>query len=61
MIRQLFGDEEVGVMKIINGSNSPTSVRDHLFEIQNPLIKIIDLLGRRYKRNKESTSFLYLR
>ena len=51
------GDEEVGVMKIINGSNNPTSVRDHLFEIQNPLIKIIDLLGRDTREIKNQPLF----
>ena len=48
-------------MKIINGSNNPTSVKDHLFEIQNPLIKIIDLLGRDTREIKNQSSFLYLR
>ena len=51
------GDEEVGVMKIINGSNSPTTVKDDLSEIQNPLIKIIDLLGRETREMKNQPLF----
>ena len=51
------GDEEVGVMKIINGSNSPTTVKDNLSEIQNPLIKIIDLLGRETREMKNQPLF----
>ena len=54
------GDEEVGVMKIINGSNSPTSVKDNLHEIQNSLIKIIDLLGRETSEiNNQSLFYIY--
>ena len=38
--------EEVSVMKIINGSNSPSSLKENLTKVQTPLVKIIDLLGR---------------
>ena len=44
-------------MKIINGSNNTTSVIDHLSEIQNPLIKIIDLLGRDTREIKNQLLF----
>ena len=44
-------------MKIINGSNSPTTVKDNLSEIQNPLIKIIDLLGRETREMKNQPLF----
>ena len=40
------GDEEVGVMKIINGNNPPTSVIDTQVFSDSKLIKITDLLGR---------------
>ena len=47
-------------MKIINGSNSPNSVKDNLYEIQNPLIKIIDLLGRETREiNNQSLFYIY--
>ena len=49
--------KEVGVMKIINGSNSPTSVKDNLSEIQSPLIKIINLLGRETREMKNQPLF----
>ena len=48
------GDEEVGVMKIVNGSNAPTSVKN-IFKNQNKnIIKILDFLGREvsFKFNK---------
>ena len=51
------GDQEVGVMKIINGSNSPTLVKDNLYEIQRSLIKIIDLLGREIRKIKNQPLF----
>ena len=40
------GDEEVGVMKIINGNNPPTSVVNTQVFSDSKLIKITDLLGR---------------
>tara|TARA_B100001057_G_C22869919_1_gene958259 strand:- start:2846 stop:4213 length:1368 start_codon:yes stop_codon:yes gene_type:complete len=40
------GDEEVGVMKIINDSNGPTSVYNNLTKDSKLLIKVIDFLGR---------------
>ena len=51
------GDEEVGVMKIINGSNTQTSTNDNLSKIQSPLIKIIDLLGRETRQMKNQPLF----
>ena len=51
------GDEEVGVMKIINGSNSPISVNDNLTAIPNQLIKIIDILGRETTEMKNQPLF----
>ena len=51
------GDEEVGVMKIINGSNSPISSQDNLFEISNSLFKIVDLLGRETTEMKSKLLF----
>ena len=51
------GDEEVGVMKIINGSNSPISAQDNLFEISNSLFKIVDLLGRETREMKNKLLF----
>ena len=48
------GDEEVGVMKIVNGSNAPTSIKN-IFKNQNKnIIKILDFLGREvsFKFNK---------
>ena len=54
------GDEEVGVMKIINGSNTPTSTNNNLSKIQNPLIKIIDLLGRETRQmNNQPLFYIY--
>ena len=44
-------------MKIINGSNSPTSLKDNLCEIRNPLIKIVDLLGRETKETGNQPLF----
>ena len=55
------GDEEVGVMKIINGSNTPTSTNNNLSKIQNPLIKIIDLLGRETRQMKNQPLFYIYR
>ena len=39
------------------GSNSPTTVKDNIYEIQNPLIKIIDLLGRETREMKNQPLF----
>ena len=48
-------------MKIINGSNTPTSTNNNLSKIQNPLIKIIDLLGRETRQMKNQPVFyIYL-
>ena len=44
-------------MKIINGSNSPTSVKENLTKVQNPLVKIIDLLGRETREMKNQPLF----
>ena len=55
------GDEEVGVMKIINVSNTQTSTNDNLSKIQSPLIKIIDLLGRETKQMKNQPLFYIYR
>ena len=40
------GDEEVGVMKIINGSNAPSSLSNCINKSTKQLIKIIDCFGR---------------
>ena len=48
------GDEEVGVMKIVNGGNAPTSIKN-IFNSQNKnIVKILDVLGREvsFKFNK---------
>ena len=50
------GDQEVGVMKIINGSNSPTLVKDNCMKSRS-LIKIIDLLGREIRKIKNQPLF----
>ena len=50
------GDEEVGVMKIINGSNSPNSTYNQV-EDKKSLIKIIDLFGRETKEVVNQTLF----
>ena len=44
------GDEEVGVMKIINGSNSPVSISYYPSQSTKSLNKIVDMLGREQKR-----------
>ena len=47
-------------MKIINGSNTPTSTNDNLSKIQNPIIKIIDLLGRETRHmNNQPLFYIY--
>ena len=51
------GDEEVGVMKIINGSNTQTSTNNNLSKIQSPLIKIIDLFSRETRQVKNQLLF----
>ena len=51
------GDEEVGVMKIINGSNSPNSTQYNQFANPKSLIKIIDLFGRETKEIVNQTLF----
>jgi len=54
------GDEEVGVMKIINGSNSPLSNNFLNPNKDKRLIKIIDCLGRNSKPiNNKPLFYLY--
>ena len=51
------GDEEVGVMKIINGSNSPVSISYYPSQSTKSLNKIVDMLGRETKEIKNLPLF----
>ena len=42
------GDEEVGVMKIINGSNPPTG-ENIIQNNEKSLVRLLDVLGREIK------------
>ena len=50
------GDEEVGVMKIINGSNPPTG-ENIIQNNEKSLVRLLDVLGREIKH--KSNNFMF--